>query len=97
VVEWFQSEWGFAFIALAGMTTGLFRIASLGAGFTGMNPLVFILILCASRGVRWITECAAVKIVGDRIWNWPGHYFKYATIGAVLILLATLLALTFAA
>lgn len=97
VVDWFQNEWGFAFIALAGMTTGLFRVACIGAGFTGMNPMVFILILCASRSVRWIAECAAVKLVGDRVWRWPGHYFKYATVGAVLILLATLLALTFAA
>jgi membrane protein YqaA with SNARE-associated domain len=96
VVDWFQSEWGLAFIALAGVTTGLFRVASLGAGFTGMNPVSFILVLCVSRCMRWMIECVAVRYVGERIWTWPGSYFKYATAGAVLILLAAFLALTFA-
>ncbi|HET9533712.1 MAG TPA: hypothetical protein VFQ92_25400 [Blastocatellia bacterium] len=97
VVEWFQSEWGLAFIALAGLTTGLFRVACIGAGFTGMNPLEFFFVLILSRGARWVAECAAIKFVGQRMWRWPGHYFKYATAGAVLLLLFTLLALTLAA
>lgn len=96
VVEWYQGEWGFAFIALAGVTTGLFRIASLGAGFTGMNPLSFILVLCISRGLRWFTECAAVKLLGQKVRRWPDYYMKYATAAAILTLLIALLALTIA-
>jgi membrane protein YqaA with SNARE-associated domain len=97
VVEWFQSGWGIAFIFLACVTTGLFRVASLAAGFTAMNPLLFLAVLTLSRGLRWTAECAAIKYVGDRARTWPRRYYKYAAVGAGLIVLAFLMAATLAA
>jgi membrane protein YqaA with SNARE-associated domain len=96
VVEWFNSEWGLAFVLLAGITTGLFRIASIGAGFTVMNPLAFFAVLSLSRAARWVAECGTIKYLGDRIKTWPRHYYKYATAGAALLVLVTLLALSLA-
>jgi len=48
VVQWFQSGWGIIFVLLACITTGLFRVASLGAGFAAMNPLLFVIVLTLS-------------------------------------------------
>jgi membrane protein YqaA with SNARE-associated domain len=94
VVGWFEGEWGIAFVVLAGMTTGLFRIASIGAGFAGMNPLVFLGVLAVSRSARWVAECGAMRMVGERVMKWPRSYFKYITAGVVLIVLAALLVLS---
>jgi len=94
VVQWFQSGWGIALVFFAAMTTGFFRLGSLAAGFTAMNPLAFIVVLTASRGVRWTSECAAIKFVGDRVRAWPTHYFKYAAVGAGLLVFVVLLAFT---
>ena len=92
VVQWFQSGWGIGVIFFAAMTTGFFRLGSLAAGFTAMNPLAFMAVLAASRGVRWTCECAAIKFVGERVRAWPKHYFKYAAVGAGLLVLVLLLA-----
>jgi membrane protein YqaA with SNARE-associated domain len=97
VVAWFQSGWGIAFIFLACITTGLFRVASLAAGFTVMNPLVFLSALVLSRGLRWTAECAAIKYVGDRARHWPKHYYKYAAVGVGLVAFAALIAVTLSA
>jgi membrane protein YqaA with SNARE-associated domain len=94
VVRWFQSGWGIGVIFFAAMTTGFFRLGSLAAGFTAMNPLAFIAVLTASRGVRWTSECAAIKFVGERMRSWPKHYFKYAAVGAGLLAVAVLLFIT---
>ena len=94
VVQWFQSGWGIGVIFFAGMTTGFFRLGSLAAGLTAMDPLAFMAVLAASRCVRWVCECAAIKFVGDRMRAWPVHYFKYAAVGAGLLAFAVLLALT---
>jgi len=71
VVMWVQSGWGFAIIFITAMVTGFFRLGSLAAGFTAMNPFAFALALTASRGVRWTAECAAVKFLGDRARTRP--------------------------
>lgn len=97
VVEWFQTGWGIAFIFLACITTGLFRVAGLAAGFTAMNPLLFLTVLILSRGTRWTAECAAIKYLGDRVRTWPKHYYKYAAVGVGLTAFAVLIALTLAA
>ncbi|MBI3653430.1 MAG: DedA family protein [Acidobacteria bacterium] len=88
IIEKFDSHWGVGFILLAGMTTGLVRVASLGAGFTGMNPLLFLGLMLISRLLRFIGECGAIKYVGERASTWPRHYYKYATatlLGAIVI------------
>lgn len=97
VILWVQSGWGIGMVSVAAMTTGFFRLASLAAGFTAMNPLAFIVVLAASRAVRWTSECAAIKYVGDRMRTWPTHYIKYAAAGAGLLAFAVLLAVTLAA
>src|SRR5436309_10690460 len=97
VVQWFQSGWGIGIVFIAAMTTGFFRLAGLAAGFTAMNPLAFIIVLTASRAVRWTAECAAIKFVGDRLRTWPSHYFKYVAVGAGLLAFAVLLAVTLTA
>ena len=70
--------------------------ASLGAGFTAIDPAMFLAILSVSRCARWIAECWTIKYVGNRVKSWPSHYFKYATVGVVLVLFATLIVLSFA-
>src|SRR5437763_361472 len=67
VVAWVQGGWGLAIVFIAAMTTGFFRLTSLAAGFTAINPLAFAAVLAASRGVRWVAECAAIKFVGDGV------------------------------
>jgi membrane protein YqaA with SNARE-associated domain len=96
-VEWFNSGWGISFVTFACISTGLFRIASIGAGFTAMNPLLFLLILSLSRCTRWVAECGAIKYVGERIRAWPKHYFKYAAVGAALLVFTVLVFVTLAA
>lgn len=95
VVEWFNSEWGIAFVAFACLSTGLFRVAALGAGFTGMNFPIFILALVLCRGTRWLITCAVVSKIGDRIRSVPSTYFKYATVAAFLVVVVTLLITSF--
>ncbi|HKP87855.1 MAG TPA: hypothetical protein VJZ26_17265, partial [Blastocatellia bacterium] len=72
-------------------------VASLAAGFTAMNPLVFLAVLTLSRALRWTAECAAVKYLGDRARTWPRHYYKYAAVGAGLLVSAFLIAMTLTA
>jgi membrane protein YqaA with SNARE-associated domain len=93
--EWFNSGWGIGFVMFASITTGLFRIASLGAGFTMMDPTVFIVALAVGRCFRWTAECAAIKYVGERIHTWPKHYFKYAAAGAALVVIAAIVIVSF--
>lgn len=95
VVEWFNSEWGIAFVAFACLSTGLFRVAGLGAGFTGINFPAFILALVLCRGTRWLITCMVVSKIGDRIRLLPSTYFKYATVAAFLVIVATLLITSF--
>jgi len=94
VVAWFQSGWGIAFVFIACITTGLFRVASLGAGFAAMNPLLFVTMLTLSRGLRWTAECAAIKYTRDHARTWPRHYYKYAAVGAGLLAVAVLVIVT---
>jgi membrane protein YqaA with SNARE-associated domain len=94
--EWFNSAWGFAYVMFASITTGLFRIASIGAGFTIMNPLIFIVALGAGRCFRWTAECATIKYVGERVSSWPSsNYWKYAAVGAALIAVLALVIVSF--
>ena len=97
VIEWFNSGWGISFVIFACISTGLFRVASIGAGFTAMNPLLFILILSLSRCTRWLAECGAIKYVGERVRTWPKHYFKYAAVGAALLVFTVLIVVTLTA
>jgi membrane protein YqaA with SNARE-associated domain len=93
IVEKFDSHFGITFILIAGFTTGLVRVASLGAGFSGMNPLLFLGLILISRSIRFLAECASIKYVGQHVRTWPKHYYKYATIavvGAILITLAVI-------
>src|SRR5262245_16409926 len=53
VVDKFDSGLGVSLIALAAATTGLFRVSTLGAGFTGMNPVTFIAALGVTQAARW--------------------------------------------
>jgi len=82
------------FVIFACISTGLFRVASIGAGFTAMNPLLFLAILSVSRSTRWVAECGAIKYVGERARTWPRHYFKYAAVGAALLVFTVLIVVT---
>ena len=97
VVEWFSSGWGISFVIFASISTGLFRVASIGAGFTVMNPLLFVLILALGRCTRWVAECGAIKYVGERVQSWPRHYLKYAAVGAALLVFTVLIVVTLTA
>lgn len=96
-VEWFNSGWGISFVIFACMSTGLFRVASIGAGFTAMNPLLFLAVLSLSRCTRWVAECGAIKYVGERARAWPRHYFKYAAVGVALLVFTVLIVMTLTA
>lgn len=96
ITGWFNSEWGIGFIFLANVTTGFFRLASLAAGFSAMNPGIFILVMGASRLLRWFGECAAIKYVRQNVRSWPSHYFKYAAVAAAVLAVATILIFTLA-
>jgi membrane protein YqaA with SNARE-associated domain len=91
IIGWFNGEWGIVLIVIAGVTTGLFRIASLAAGFTGMTPVVFVIFLAASRFVRWFGEAYAIMYMTRRLKVWPKRYYTYATVGAAAIVVVTLL------
>ncbi len=96
IVEKFDSNFGITFILIAGFTTGLVRIAGIAAGFTAMNPALFILLITGSRAVRFIAECAAIKYIGERALSLPNRTYRYAAIATALTLLLTLAILTFA-
>jgi membrane protein YqaA with SNARE-associated domain len=94
IVERFDGNFGIGFILLAGLTTGLLRIASLGAGLTAMNPLLFLSLIILSRSLRFIAECAAIKYLGERMTSWPKHYYKFASIAIVGAILITLVVIS---
>jgi membrane protein YqaA with SNARE-associated domain len=94
VVEKFDGHFGIGFVLLAGSTTGLLRIASIGAGLTAMNPLLFLSLIFISRSLRFIAECAAIKYLGEKAKTWPKHYYKYASIAFVGVVLITLVVIT---
>lgn len=95
IAEWFNSGWGIFFVMFASVTTGLFRIASIGAGFTIMNPVTFIIALALGRCFRWTAECAAIKYVGQRMQTWPKDYLKYAVLGVALVAIAAFVIVSF--
>lgn len=95
IAEWFNSGWGILFVMFASITTGLFRIASIGAGFTIMNPLAFIVALALGRCFRWTAECAAINYVGKRMQTWPKDYLKYAVLGVALVAIAAFVIVSF--
>lgn len=86
VVDKFNGGLGISLIALAAATTGLFRVSTLGAGFTGMHPLTFLSALLITQSARWGVECFAVRCFGDRIKQIPAAYVKYAAVGAFVVL-----------
>ncbi len=94
LVEKFDSHLGIGFILLAGMTTGLLRVASLGAGLTAMNPLLFVCLIVISRSSRFIAECAAIKYLGERAKSWPKHYYKFASIAIIGVILITIVVIS---
>jgi membrane protein YqaA with SNARE-associated domain len=94
LVEKFDSHFGIGFVLLAGLTTGLFRIASLGAGLSAMNPLLFLCLIVISRSARFIAECAAIKYLGERARTWPKHYYKFASIAIVGVILITIVVIS---
>jgi membrane protein YqaA with SNARE-associated domain len=94
LVEKFDSNFGIGFVLLAGLTTGLFRVASLGAGLSAMNPLLFLFLIIISRSARFIAECAAIKFLGERVKTWPKQYFKFASIAIVGVILITLVVIS---
>lgn len=96
IVDKFDSFFGIGFVLLAGLTTGLLRIASLGAGLTAMNPLLFLSLIVISRSIRFIAECAAIKYLGERVKTFPRHYYKYASIALAGAILLTLVVFTLA-
>jgi membrane protein YqaA with SNARE-associated domain len=91
IMGWFHGGWGVAFMFVAGVTTGFFRFASRGAGFTGMHPLLFVAAVAASRLIRYGVECGVVKFVGERATGVIGGYARYATAGALALFAATVL------
>ncbi|HKG22047.1 MAG TPA: hypothetical protein VKC34_09120 [Blastocatellia bacterium] len=97
IIGWFNGEWGILLIVIAGVTTGLFRIASLAAGFTGMTPVVFVIFLAASRFVRWFGEAYAIMYMSKRLKAWPKRYYTYATVGAAAIVVFTMLVVSLVA
>lgn len=94
IVENFDSHFGIGFILLAGVTTGLGRVAYLGAGFSGMNPLLFLSLILISRGFRFVTECGSIKYLRERVKSWPKHYYKFASIAIVGVILITLVVIS---
>lgn len=94
IVEKFDGHYGIGFILLAGLTTGLMRIASLGAGLTAMNPVLFLSLIFISRSLRFIAECGAIKYLGEKAKTWPRHYYKYASIALVGVVLITLVVIS---
>ena len=97
IIGWFNSEWGIALIVIAGVTTGLFRVASIAAGFTGMNILVFVIFLAASRFVRWFGEAYGIVYLRGRLKTWPKHYYTYATVGVMAVVVVALLVVSLVA
>jgi membrane protein YqaA with SNARE-associated domain len=96
IVDKFDSHLGIGFVLLAGLTTGLLRIACLGAGLTAMNPLLFLSLIFISRSLRFVAECATIKYLGEKVKTYPGHYYKYASIAIVGAILLTLVVITLA-
>lgn len=96
IVEKFDGNFGITLILIAGMTTGLVRLASLAAGFTVFNPLFFLLLMAASRVVRFVAECAAIKFVGERALAMPRRSYKYVALAVGSAILIALAILTFA-
>lgn len=94
LVERFDSHFGIGFVLLAGMTTGLLRIASVGAGLTGMNPLLFLSLIILSRSLRFVAECAAIKYLGERVKHWPKHYYQFASLAIVGVILLALVVIS---
>jgi len=89
----FEGHWGVGFVLFAGSTTGFVRLASLGAGVTGMNLFLFLGLMTISRTLRFVAECFTIKYLGQRVQTSPSHYFKYATamvIGVILIAMIVL-------
>lgn len=97
-----ESEWqgftqkltgsaGMSLLVLAGVTSGITRLTCLAAGFTGINPLLFITLLGVSRSARLFAQCAAIKYVGEKVQTIPKSYYRYATLALCLMVLLALL------
>jgi hypothetical protein len=59
-----------------------------------MNPLLFLCLILISRSTRFITECAAIKFLGERVKTWPKQYFKFASIAIVGVILIALVVIS---
>jgi membrane protein YqaA with SNARE-associated domain len=95
ITEKFEGQWGTGFVLFAGSTTGFVRLASLGAGFTGMNLLLFLSLMTISRTLRFIAECYTIKYLGERVQSSPSHYFKYATATIIGLIVITMIVISF--
>ncbi len=62
ITGWFNSEWGIIFIFAANVTTGFFRVASLAAGFSAMNPGLFIFVMGASRHASMVRRVRGYQV-----------------------------------
>lgn len=77
--------WGVPFLFVAYSTSGLFRIASIGAGVSRVSPVLFIALLILCRFVRFIIEVLAMKNLGERFRSGIRRYYIYASAVALLV------------
>lgn len=91
VATQFSGYAGVSLVLLAGLTTGITRFVCLGAGFAGMNPVLFLILLSASRGSRVFAQSALIKYLREKFQTFPKRYFRYATLALCLVFLVAMI------
>lgn len=87
-VEGLFTQWGFAFVFMAGLTPIPYKVFTLSSGVVGFNFPVFVLASFLSRGLRFFAVAGLVYVFGPSIQTFIDKHFNRLAIAFTVLVVA---------
>lgn len=87
VVETFNSEVGYWFLAGAAFTPIPYKVATIAAGATHQNFVLFVIISAIGRGLRFFLVASFFYFIGPPVKAFIDKYFEKLTFAFLLLLI----------
>lgn len=82
------NEWGFWWVAMAGMTPFPYKVITIASGLNKLDFLTFVLASISSRGIRFYLEAFLLWRYGEKMREYIEKYLGWVvTIGFALVFL----------
>lgn len=77
--------YGFTVVFTIGVTAVPFQVATVGAGVTGLDPVVFLAATLLARGLRYLGLAALVALFGPAVEAWIRENRRTAAVLTILV------------